>query len=119
MGRIRHSAIVVTGSELSDAIAAHSKAVELGLIVTPVVPGKNNGYASFMICPDGSKEGWDTSEDFDKKRHEWVKWAVQQIGLVSRVYIDWAYLDFGGDEDYVRVRDWECNDDREEPTYFS
>lgn len=117
MGRIRHSAIVVTGSEMSDAVAAHKVAADLGLIVTPVVPGTNNGYASFLICPDGSKESWDTSIANDKARYEWVKWAGQPYP--DKPYIDWVYVDFGGDDDFVLVRDYAENDDRKPQTYFS
>ena len=73
MGHIRHNAIIVTGYSSGGTFQgttqkAHDKAIELGLLVTDIVNGKANGYSSFMICPDGSKEGWDLSNEFDSKR---------------------------------------------------
>lgn len=128
MGRIRHSAIVVTGSEKADAVFAHAKAAEMGLVVTPVVSGLSNGYYSFMICPDGSKEGWDTSTTQSKLRHEWTAWARQRHQIERHpgekssyfcdMSLDWAYVDFGGDDDDVRVVDWCDNDTPDKDPYF-
>lgn len=104
MGYIRHNAIVVTGNYSDETFynttqKAHNKAVELGLLVTDIVHGKANGYASFMICPDGSKEGWAISEGFDTRREEWLKWAKTQL-------IDFAHISYGGDDsDIVQVHE--------------
>jgi len=130
MGRIRHSAIIVTGSEKADAELAHKIATEFGLIVTPVIPGRANGYASFMVCPDGSKEGWDTSRNYDVIRHAFVNWLVEphqverrgygaEASYLAQAHFDWVYLDFGGDDDDVVVRDHVDNDDRKEQLDFS
>jgi len=104
MGHIRHNAIIVTGN-YSDEIfynttqKAHNKAIELGLLVTNIVNGKANGYSSFMICPDGSKEGWETSNQFDTKREEWLKWAKTQL-------INFVHISYGGDDsDIVAVHE--------------
>lgn len=98
MGYIRHNAIIVTGHHDSNPLynttqKAHDKAVELGLLVTPIVQGKSNGYSSFLICPDGSKEGWDTSDEFDVKRAEWLKW----IKTIS-IFINYVHISYGGDD---------------------
>jgi len=104
MGYIRHNAIVVTGNYSDETFynttqKAHDKAVELGLLVTDIVGGVANGYSSFMICPDGSKEGWPISEGFDCSRKEWIKWAKTQL-------INFVHLSYGGDDsDIVTILD--------------
>lgn len=82
MGWIRHHGIVVTGtadSEFSrdrpyNIKRARKKAKELGLRVSKAVNATSNGYATILIAPDGSKEGWDTSNEFDRVRDEFVAW---------------------------------------------
>lgn len=104
MGYIRHHAIIVTGNYSSDPFynttqKAHNKAVELGLLVTDIVNGVANGYSSFMICPDGSKEGWKTSDEFDTKREKWLQWAKTQL-------INFAHISYGGDDyDIVQIHE--------------
>jgi len=52
-----------------------------------------------MICPDGSKEGWETSNQFDTKREEWLKWAKTQL-------INFVHISYGGDDsDIVAVHE--------------
>ncbi|PAE20522.1 hypothetical protein CHH80_10945 [Bacillus sp. 7504-2] len=77
MGYIRHNAIVVTGYSYPEAQKkfekVYSKANELfeGL-VSNIIPALTNGYQSFLIAPDGSKEGWDLSDEYDAKRKEFA-----------------------------------------------
>ena len=88
MGWIRHHGIVVTGSSFSEsnfdneskyaAVRARAKALELGLLASNVVDAPINGYASFLIAPDGSKEGWETSEDFNARRESFINWLKEQ-----------------------------------------
>lgn len=78
MGWIRHHGLVVTGEADGDRpynIAhAHAKAVELGLLVSPPVRSAINSYSTILIAPDGSKEGWETSIEFDEKREALKTW---------------------------------------------
>lgn len=74
MGYVRHNAIIVTGDSYPEAqkkfLEVYVKAKELfGELVSPVIPSPTNGYQTFMIVPDGSKEGWDVSDEHDVKRH--------------------------------------------------
>lgn len=94
MGYIRHDAIVVSGWCERRTQKAHEKAVEIGLLVTPIVISKVNAQRSFLIAPDGSKEGWPDSESGDAQRAEWIEWAKKEPEL----WIDWAHVNFGGDE---------------------
>ncbi len=88
---------MVTGSDSgsyggTDHISeAHEHAVALGLPCSELVMGLSNGYASFLIAPDGSKEGWDTSTEQENKRAQWITWARDK-------HINWACVSFGGDD---------------------
>jgi hypothetical protein len=69
MGTIWHNAIVITSSETNELAAVWNKAVELfGPLASPVIKSSCNGYFSFFIAPDGSKEGWPESDDMNQRR---------------------------------------------------
>jgi hypothetical protein len=99
MGYIRHQGIIITGSDASDIGGKHDtalareKALALGLPCSDIVRGTTNGYTSFLIAPDGSKEGWQTSNEQEAKRKEWIAWA-RSCGL----FFDWVCVNFGGDD---------------------
>lgn len=96
MSTYYHDAIVVVGIEAyededtQDTVIAHGIAKVLGLIVTEIVGTQGEIYSSFMICPDGSKEGSDRSQEHDRLRDSW-KLAV--TGLL----LDWCHVRLGGD----------------------
>lgn len=65
MGYMRHHAIVVTTYTDDHARLALGKALELGMSCSDVVASPVNGYLSFFVAPDGSKEGWARSKEGD------------------------------------------------------
>lgn len=71
MGWIRHHAIVVTAFD-DNINEIHSKAKEIFPTVSKILKSRTNGYTSIFIPPDGSKEGWETSNLFDDKRDEFI-----------------------------------------------
>lgn len=73
MGLMRHHAIVVTSWQTETIHEVHELAVAtFGRLVTPIVESYTNGYLTFFVGPDGSKEGWDTSDAYDRKREEFM-----------------------------------------------
>jgi hypothetical protein len=74
MGRIRHDAIIVTsyhsgGIEHVEHVA--KLAATGGLPVSPVTASPHDGgHCSACIFPDGSKEGWQASDEGDAAREE-------------------------------------------------
>jgi hypothetical protein len=92
MGYMRHHAIIVTGG--SHAIqAAHQDAIRIfPRGVTEITEEVVNNFRSFMVGPDGSKEGWDESDTGDKRRSEFK--AVLRLLAVA-----WAEVQYG-DDDY-------------------
>ena len=100
MGWIRHHAIIVTGCD--EAIEeSHELALKLleswedepfdpQPVVGPLSDECMNNYRSFSVYPDGSKEGWSTSnagDDFRDKLiaglHEWCDWVEVEYGEVE------------------------------------
>lgn len=107
MGYIRHNAIIVTSWDSKRLSRAIAKADELRLIHTEAMDSPINGYSSFMIVPDGSKEGWDSSNTGEAARAAWIKWAKE-----SEEPIDWVHISYGGDEpQYTHIEDFNCNGD--------
>lgn len=60
------------------------------LLIGPI-PSVTNGYLTFMLAPDGSKEGWDTSDIGDDLRGAFIE-------LFAQNHIDCVEVRFGGDE---------------------
>jgi hypothetical protein len=101
MGYIRHDAIIATSAHRPDLASAQRKARRLGLTCTAIVASPLNGYVSFLIVPDGSKEGWGDSEEGDSARAEWIEWISEEEdeeGMGFKRHVDWAHVSFGGDE---------------------
>ena len=93
MGYIRHDAIIVVGWDAS-LERAHAHAAGLSLPVSEIVISPLNHYRSFLIAPDGSKEGWEESEKGDWARQAWKDWIKQQEDF----YVDWVHVSLAGDE---------------------
>lgn len=95
MGHIKHEAIVVTSSRPEHADMARKEAIELGLITTPLVKSESNGYVSFLIAPDGSKEGWADSDKGDAAREKWKEWTHRKQVDLS---LYWVHIAYAGDD---------------------
>ena len=72
MGYMRHDAIVVTSWNSEAIVAAGDEARELGLDVLGPSSIATNGIRTMLVCPDGSKEGWEESADGDRKRERFL-----------------------------------------------
>lgn len=103
MGYIRHHAIVVTGhdewahdSTLPTIHEARDAAVDAGCVaVTDVAVSPVNGYASFLVAPDGSKESWKESDEGDTARGQFIEW-LRRRG--DGGYYDWVEVVLGADD---------------------
>ncbi len=91
MGTISHNAILVTYGDEVWLQGAAAKARELGCIVLgPSEPG-TNAYRTLVICPDGSKERWPTSDQGNAQRDAFVAWLAVQ----SDEYPEWVEVRYG------------------------
>jgi len=114
MGYMAHDAVVVTvagyamrgeygAPRMGDVEAFRESLPEdwRHLVIGPV-PGVINDYFSYVFLPDGSKEGWTTSDRGDEYR---ARFAALFSG---------CYDDGSSPYDYVEVR--YGGDEREEPS---
>ena len=95
---MKHHAIVLTTWKDEHIEEAHNKAKSLFDHVTEIVPSNMNGYRSFFIPPDGSKEGWSESETGDMRRAAFKHWLAEQ-----NLYIKWVEFQYGDDEGETEI----------------
>ena len=94
MGYINHHAIVCTAWDKKSILSLHEKAKEIfGQQVSELIRSPINGYVSFFVAPDGSKEGWEESDIGNKRREDFLKWCTEDNGFYDAVEIY-----YGGDE---------------------
>lgn len=113
MGRLIHHAIVVTSISDTAIEAAHTEATRiyaqaspdpfsrpyLGL-VTPVAKVVVNSGGSFLVAPDGSKEGWEESDHGDLLRYQLTSWLdAQRDPDDGSSSLEWCEIIVGGDID--------------------
>lgn len=82
-------------------------------LVSNIVCGIVNTYDSFFIAPDGSKEGWDTSDIGNNARAEFLDWLSKN----DDNYCDYIEVCFGGDDsadDITHSNGIDHGDDEEE-----
>ena len=103
MGYMRHHAIIVTSWDEELLKKAHDKAVTIFNQVAPITPTDINGYVSFMVAPDGSKEGWAESEMGDDKRNELTEWIESQRYSDGSMSIDYVEIQFGDDNGVTKI----------------
>jgi hypothetical protein len=107
MGYMRHHAIVVTSwdeqllDQVRDQIVALDEA-DLAL-TSSIVDGPSNGFQSFFIAPDGSKEGWPESDAGDRFRDAAVEVLRSVAYSDGSSSVDWCEVQFGDDNDDNRV----------------
>ena len=114
MGYMIHHAILVTSDDENQIREAHQKLTEIsintqpilgagGVWVSPISPKTTNGYQSFFVSPDGSKEGWDQSYMGDRFRDEAIKILNSFAYEDKSTSIKYAEVQYGDDENDNRV----------------
>lgn len=97
MGYMRHNAIVVTSYQHELLEQAHAVAVGLGMSVSVITSEVTNGYRSFLVAPDGSKEGWYQSDIGDEQRAKLAAWLTGQAYEDGSTPIEWVEVQFADD----------------------
>lgn len=95
MGYFAHDAVIayVWGDDsgpMVDGFRAGMPEELRHLLVGPIPVVVNGGDSYFMFAPDGSKEGWDTSNEAEE-------WRVRFIDLLRPISADIVAVRFGGD----------------------
>jgi hypothetical protein len=110
---MKHNAVVVTGWNGEDVKKAHDQAIAIfknkfhgdfiikdgAALISPIISGISNQQDSFMIAPDGSKEGWSSSNMAQEARDEFQDWLLK-----SDNYCDYIEVRFGGDDDLESIQ---------------
>lgn len=98
MGYTRHHAIICTSWSLARIAHASEVAEEIGLPVTAIHATPINSYSTFIVLPDGSKEGWTDSDDGDEMRERFIQYLRDKhTDEDGGHYIDWALVQYGDD----------------------
>lgn len=95
MGTMQHHAIVVASCFPEDLVGAHDKASSIFPWVSPISPEVVNGYRSFFIPPDGSKEWWKASGEGDIRRLHFIDWLTNRVYDDGSGPLDWVEISFG------------------------
>lgn len=103
MGYMRHHAIVVSTWNYELLKQAYALAKSLGMSVSNITVEVINGYKSFLVAPDGSKEGWDESNLGDKQRKKLIKWMDAQRYEDDSTSLDWVVVQFGDEEHQTKI----------------
>lgn len=108
MGIIAHHAIVVTALTKNDIKKAQKKAERIFGFKPEIQGPVINGYMSFFIGPDGSKEGWDASEEGNDRREGFVEWLNKQDYEDDSSPYEWVEIMYSGDLDTTKIVDSNC-----------
>ncbi len=115
MGYYRHHTIIVT-SWLTDSSPSYpgegtsietAHKVACGIFdsaqVSPIVQSQMNGWWTFFVAPDGSKEGWDESDAGDAKRESFIEWLERARYSDGSSSLKWVEVQYGDEEGDNRV----------------
>ena len=106
MGYMRHHAIIVTGWNRELVLTVREHAVDIfsgHCSVSPIISSHMNGYESFFIAPDGSKEGWTDSNCADTARDVFVAYLNSQRYPDNSSSLSWVCVQYGDDEGLTAI----------------
>ncbi len=104
MGYIRHHAIAVTAISKENINEAYKNAIEIfgKELVTEIKTSVINKYYSFFVAPDGSKEGWEESDKYDKKRKEFIEW-IKKVNKKYNICLSYCEFYYGDDNGESKI----------------
>lgn len=123
MGYMRHHAIIVTGPSIKAGALQNTMAtmaivrakickiaakMDLEQLVSLPVDSITNGFSSFFIGSDGSKEGWEDSTKGDALRDaviDYLNTLCYSDGSTSFRYVEVQYGDDEGETKILRSSD--------------
>lgn len=103
MGYMRHDAIVVTSWNSEAIEEAASVARKLGLQVLGPSDCAMNLTRTLLVCPDGSKEGWEESDAFDAKRSEYIEYLNSVRYDDNSSSLSWVALSYSSDDRDAKI----------------
>ena len=98
MGYNRHHAIIVSSWSDEHIETAHALARIFCRAVSGIVNSRSEGVRSFFIPPDGSKEGWEDSNDGDHERETFIASISRE-----KLYLKWVEVQYGDDNKETKI----------------
>lgn len=81
----------------------HQRAREIGLAVSQLHHPEIEDYHYFTVFPDGSKEGWDESDDGDSRHDQFIA-EINRWRMGNRPgHIQWMEVQIGDDGDERKI----------------
>jgi hypothetical protein len=71
--------------------------------ISYMVKSRVNGYTSFLVSPDGSKEGWAESEEGDNRRATFIEWLRSKRYEDGSSPYSWAEVLYGDDDQQAAI----------------
>lgn len=111
MGYMVHHAVLVTSWDAAALADARATALDLygqegmASLVSAIVPGVENGEATFVVVPDGSKEGWGESQASDRARFAFMQYLHDCRHEDDSSSLQWCEVQYGderGDDRMIR-----------------
>jgi len=93
MGYMLHHAIIITGTNIDHLGIVRTFAINKGNHCSETVKGTINDQFSFFVAPDGSKEGWNESDEADLSR----KYLKDFLDNNLNLYVNAIEIQFAGD----------------------
>jgi hypothetical protein len=105
MSYVIHNPIVVISNIEKYINKAHEKAKDIfGKYVTEIILSNINSCRSFMIPPDGSKEGWPESDEGDQRRDKFIEWIESQKYEDDSNSITYIEVDYNEKESTCNIK---------------
>lgn len=114
---MRHDAIVVTSWNGDAMEEAAAKARSIGLEVLGPSAVATNGIRTLLVCPDGSNEGWDESNEFDVKRSKYLEYLNSVRATDNSSCLSWVALAYGDDDGDAEItaHTWQVPESEDPP----
>ena len=115
MGYMKHDAIVISSWDNEAIKEAADMAREYGLEVLGPSTTVTNGIRTLLICPDGSKEGWEESNAFDIKRASYLAYLNSIRYDDNSSCLSWVAISYSNDdrEALITAHTWQTPVDDE------
>lgn len=120
MGYIKHTTLIVTCWDKKHLTETRKKLIELfkltfkdepdkinecTQIITKIHRGLANLQYSFAVLPDGSKEGWPTSDKVENAIDKLLFWLKENK---KNNYCEYIYATFSGDDSDYTIKTDKC-----------
>lgn len=112
MRNIEHHAILITCNDLdimkdlrqtiSGYYKIHMEASNGEKLLTPIFESLINHYYTMTLLPDGSKEGYDASDDNDAIRSKVIE-LLKEKSTSERYHLSFIEVRYGGDQEKKEV----------------